>query len=1051
VDRTTWIRTYAFRKDGGAWRIWHEGVAIEELARALAAADTDQQRLSLLDADSDLVNDDLRSAVGRLALASSPRGGTRGGANTQAADPLPLLNLAVVIAERIGSPASVGAAWADIGLHHEGAGDFPAALAAFSKALVAFRSAGNAGRAASTEMNCASACYRLASLARVERERQRLYAEAADHYKAALDGFASVGETGWNASILHSLGNASYLLGRWDEALEYYRRTLALQEQAEAVAGQGRATPQTRGVAAAHQAIGMVLKEQGDYPSAIEAFTKALEKFGSCDDKSGAANVQRQIGETLRQDGVFTLAVQHFLSALDIAKSIRADARDKANEARILASIGEIYSLEQRYTAALDYFQKSLDTLPASEREALAGILGGIGGVHFMLAEFAPAIDFFTRSLEIRQDLQDERGVAFTLARMGLVRLAEDKPADAQAAFQKSLDAATAAGDAEAEAVALTLLASAAVAAGRPDDALDLAGRAATRADTAGSLDVLAHAKLVTGDACRARGDLPAAEAAVRNAVITVERIRSAGIRADERFFNDTIAPYTALVHLLVRQGRPADAFAMLERARQVRMQALLDDAPVATGLTTDQREQERTLRKRVTALRTQLTKARGQAEPDANKVAWLSTALSDATAARKDFETALYQAHPELAELRARKEADPLPVAVASLLDRTSVLLEYAVAETATHLFVIEPPEPTTGAGSRPPAVESPAATQVRVYTIDIASSRLAKQVTEFRALLASPQSDVTSAATALHNLLVAPAAAQLAGKKRIVIVPDGALWSLPFQALRSGSGRYVIEDAAVAYGPSLSALAASVRRGQGPREAGRLRAVSVGLSDAGQAASAALALARPDLKQTPAHQAEVEARAVGLLFPAGLARTRVGAAATADRVRDDAESAGVLHLAVPGILVDASPLHSFLVFAPAAQAGPASRLPRAVTAPAWPLVEFDDLMGWNAGARVVVMSRVQGDPGAQSAGAATRALAWAWVVAGVPTTVVSQWVVDAPSTTTLMQGLHRRLAPVAGAPRRASEALRLATLPLLTGASRHPYYWAGFTVMGQ
>jgi len=86
-------------------------------------------------------------------------------------------------------------------------------------------------------------------------------------------------------------------------------------------------------------------------------------------------------------------------------------------------------------------------------------------------------------------------------------------------------------------------------------------------------------------------------------------------------------------------------------------------------------------------------------------------------------------------------------------------------------------------------------------------------------------------------------------------------------------------------------------------------------------------------------------------------------------------------------------------------------------------------------------------------NAGAGAVALSWAWFVAGAPTSVLSSWVVDAPSTTLLMQGFHQYGRPVAGGaqpPARPSDALRLATLPLLQGKTRHPYYWAGFSVMG-
>jgi len=72
---------------------------------------------------------------------------------------------------------------------------------------------------------------------------------------------------------------------------------------------------------------------------------------------------------------------------------------------------------------------------------------------------------------------------------------------------------------------------------------------------------------------------------------------------------------------------------------------------------------------------------------------------------------------------------------------------------------------------------------------------------------------------------------------------------------------------------------------------------------------------------------------------------------------------------------------------------------------------------------------------------------MAWALFIAGSPSTVVSQWRVDSASTTELMLGLHRRL--VAGGSRAGS--LRESALSLMRDKRYgHPFYWAGFVVVG-
>ncbi|RPJ78343.1 MAG: hypothetical protein EHM13_14765, partial [Acidobacteria bacterium] len=347
TEAVTWLRDITFRQDEGAWRIWRETSPVDELAAALEKAPAQEDRMALLEKEPDLVTESLRAALSRRANTAYMK--------RDSVTPEALLKVALTVAQRTEDPRSLWSAWLDLGLHYEGIGDLQAASEAFAKARDFLESSGDTARLGDAEMNMAAIRYKQAVLEPNEKARLPLYAEAAGHYRRALDAYEAVGETGWHASILHSLGNVSYLLGQWDQALDYYRRTLAIQEQALAAAGDKPTMLQIRGVAAAHQAIGMVLKEQADYPSAFEALGKSLAAYASFDDKSGMVNVEREIGEVCRLEGDFALALSHFLNSLDMAVAIPDATRDPVNEAKLLAEIGEVYGLEQRYAVALDY------------------------------------------------------------------------------------------------------------------------------------------------------------------------------------------------------------------------------------------------------------------------------------------------------------------------------------------------------------------------------------------------------------------------------------------------------------------------------------------------------------------------------------------------------------------------------------------------------------------------------------------------------------------------------------------------------------------------
>jgi CHAT domain-containing protein len=97
---------------------------------------------------------------------------------------------------------------------------------------------------------------------------------------------------------------------------------------------------------------------------------------------------------------------------------------------------------------------------------------------------------------------------------------------------------------------------------------------------------------------------------------------------------------------------------------------------------------------------------------------------------------------------------------------------------------------------------------------------------------------------------------------------------------------------------------------------------------------------------------------------------------------------------------------------------------------------------------ADLAVLSACETARGRYGAGEGMIGLSWALFVAGVPSTVVSQWKVESGSTRDLMLQFHRGLQT--GKANKA-EALRQASLSLLKQpATSHPFYWAGFVLVG-
>lgn len=203
-------------------------------------------------------------------------------------------------------------------------------------------------------------------------------------------------------------------------------------------------------------------------------------------------------------------------------------------------------------------------------------------------------------------------------------------------------------------------------------------------------------------------------------------------------------------------------------------------------------------------------------------------------------------------------------------------------------------------------------------------------------------------------------------------------------------------------------------------------------------------LNIGRKDLDARAADfRQQLASRALEGLYKPARSAVYTGAAAREDRLKAEAGSARVLHLATHGVLDDAQPLASHVLLSKGDAAGGEDGM-----------LEARELMQMELRADLVVLSACETARGRVGAGEGVLGLTWALFVAGSPTTVVSQWKVEESSTTELMVEFHRLYREKLKAARpgvSTAGALRSAALALSRKERyAHPFYWAGFVVVG-
>jgi CHAT domain-containing protein/Tfp pilus assembly protein PilF len=838
----------------------------------------------------------------------------------------------------------------------------------------------------------------------------------------ALNVFERNGDKSGIALCDNVIGNIHNRQGEYSQALEYYDKSLALR----------RSLNDTLGIAQTLGNVGFAYSSRGDYEQALDAYRQSLALKETVGDKRGMGNTLNNMGIAYDEEGNYSLAVEYYEKSLAIRETIG----DKQGVGETLNNLAVIYDAQRNYGESLEYYQKSLKLREEfGTKIEVAQTLNNIGVVKKDLEEYDAALDYYRRSLALKESLKDKIGTANTLNNIGVVYELEGKYKQAEENYQNALKAQEEAGNSEGIGNALTNLASVNARQNQHADSLKFAERAAVLARQTGNLDQLRVALVASGQALRHLDQGANARKAFDEAIATIEMLRShaAGGEQDrQRLFEGMVSPYYEMVDLLVAQGNVPEALSYAERAKgRVLLDVLRGDRiNITKAMSPGEREQERKLIGELVSLNSQVSRENSAAKPNPARLTELNAQLAKARIDQEAFQTNLYASHPELKVQRGQAQPLNLEQAGALLVNEKTALMEYAVTDDNVYLFVLT----RNLAGNNETS-------QLKVYTAPIKRQQLAERTELFRRRLANHDLDYSKAAADLYNLLIKPAQAQLKDKTMLVIVPDDVLWEVPFQALGPAANRYLIEDYAISYAPSLTVLHEMIKKHK--TNASRSPALlAVGNPALGKQTIERTKRALMDERLEPLPEAERQVKELGQLYGAAQSKVYTGTEAREDRVKAEAGQYRIVQLATHGILNNANPMYSHVVLSQ--PAGDSSEDG---------LLEAWEIMNLDLNADLVVLSACDTARGRIGAGEGVIGLSWAFFVAGSPTTVVSQWSVESASTTELMLQFHRNLKRLTNGPAAVSkaESLRRAQLQLLRDQRyQHPFFWAGFVVIG-
>jgi len=278
---------------------------------------------------------------------------------------------------------------------------------------------------------------------------------------------------GQQAQALHNIGEVYQAQGRYPEALEVYRRALALRKELGYHSGVGSTL----------MAIADIQDIQGQYANALALYKQADNFFEENNDRIGQVIIQgklalvyRKLGKNDRlRDFLKPLSkrpdestwVQFYQTALvvagkadghlrqmrtsqellkrrDIVQKDLASAQksgDRQRESQKLVMLGLIHYFQQQYPQALERYQQSLGVYQTiGDRANQADVLNYIGVTQFQLQQPSQALAAFRQALGIYMEVGDRAGEATVLSNIGTVAQTQKQPDLAIAFYKQSVN-----------------------------------------------------------------------------------------------------------------------------------------------------------------------------------------------------------------------------------------------------------------------------------------------------------------------------------------------------------------------------------------------------------------------------------------------------------------------------------------------------------------------------------------------------------------------------------------------------------------------------------
>lgn len=762
-------------------------------------------------------------------------------------------------------------------------------------------------------------------------------------------------------------------------------------------------------------------------------------------------NHRKEEGNCLYNIGLYYWKLDNYSKALNYfedALRIALVMKNIEDESACLTNIGGIYARIGNYNKALGYLTKALTIDEQLGDDAYISIdLNNIGETFLAKGlisgnkeDYYKALDYFSRCLKLAKKTRDRKAEVFALNNIGFAHTGLKNYHEAFKYLKLGYEKAEEIKDVEKMAMLLNNIGIVHYNLGKYEEAVNSYQEAIELSNKINGRQILWEAYFGLGQCYEKKNEFYLAVMSYKSAIDIIDHIRSQIFLDTYKasFVRDKLKVYEFLISLLFRMDRDYQSnsntkaiFHIVERAKARAFLESLGESTVDIGehLNPELKKGENELSSRISLIIQQLSRS------DLSRKR-RQELLGKLRQEEDEYISLMSKMRVESPEVTNLVSAEPCSMEqVQQHLDGKTALIEYFLGESESFVFLVT--KNKFGVYSLP--YRSEVEKSIKAYIKILSGS----QKGEFKGTLAARR---------IYRKLLYPAERNIPESvESLVIVPDGILYSLPFETLilntedRLLNDDYLITKYKVSYAPSSSALLFlsenKVKR-KSPKSLMAFGNPSYMLKDSsnGRKPKTHVEILRElYLDQgfyfSPLPYTEREILEISSYFPEERKDIYLKDEAREEIFKEaPIKDYQIIHFACHGFLAEEFPFRSALVLSlddDPQEDG---------------FLQVRELYNLRLKADLVVLSACQTGKGKLERGEGILGLPRIFFYAGARSVILTLWRINDESTAIFMNLFYRYLSEGND----KAQALRLAKMDMINSKYSHPFYWAAFVLSG-